>query len=77
RLGADDAAARLRQGIFLATLPERPAAAFAAGIRPRDDSEIDRLCRDLAARIPCLDVRLGPRAYEDAAIWDAILRHVP
>jgi hypothetical protein len=77
RLGADDAASRLRQGIFLATLPERPAAAFAAGIRPRDGPEIDRLCRQLAARIPCLDVRVGPLAYEDAAIWDAILRHVP
>lgn len=75
-LGVAEAAARLRQGLFLATVPERPAAAFAAGTPSRDGPALDRLCRDLAARIPCLDVRLGPRAYEGPAVWDAILERV-
>lgn len=75
-LDADEAAQRLRRGLLLATLPERPAAAFAGGTRPRDGQELDRLCRDLAARIPCLELRLGPRAYDGPAVRDAVLGHV-
>jgi len=75
-LDAGEAAARLRRGLLLATLPERPAAAFAAGTSPRGGGELDRLCRELAARVPCLEARLGPRAYEGPAVRDAILEHV-
>jgi hypothetical protein len=73
-LDAREAAARLvEEGLFLATLPERPAAAFAAGTRPRDRATLERLCRKLAARITCFDVRLGPRAYEGKLLLDVIL----
>ncbi|HEX5136161.1 MAG TPA: hypothetical protein VFY93_04255 [Planctomycetota bacterium] len=71
-----DAAARVRDGLFLATLPERPARAFATDAAPRDGPALDRLCADLAARVPCLDVRLGPGAYRAPAVWDAIRERV-
>jgi len=71
-----EAARRLRRGLLLAALPERPATAFAGGTRPRDSSELDRLCRDLAARVPCLELRLGPHAYEGPAVRDTILECV-
>jgi hypothetical protein len=71
-LAAARAAPRLRQGLLLATLPERPAAAFAGRTPPRGAEALDRLCADLAARALCLDVRLGARAYESPSVWDAI-----
>ena len=75
-LEADEAAERLRRSLLLAALPERPAEAFAGGAPPRDGPELDRLCRDLGARIACLDLRLGPRAYDGPALLDAILGSV-
>jgi hypothetical protein len=75
-LPSREAAERLRRALFLAALPERPAAAFAGATQPRDGPALDRLCRELAARIRCLDVRLGPRAYEAPAVGDAILENL-
>jgi hypothetical protein len=68
-----EAAARLRRGLFLATVPERPAAAFDLGAPPRDGAALDRACRDLAARVRCVELRLGPLAYEGPALADEIL----
>ena len=77
-LPAAEAAARLRQGLFLAALPEHAAEAFAGPEAPmRDGTALDRLCRDLAPRLPCFAVRLGPRAYDGPAVWDAIRERVP
>lgn len=76
-LSADEAAPALRKGLFLATVPERPAAAFAEGARPRDGAALDRLCQDLSLRIPCLGVLLGPRAYDGPSVWDAIRERIP
>ncbi len=75
-LDAGEAAERLRRGLFLAAVPERPAAAFAGATPPRDGEALDRLCRDLAARVRCLDVRLGRRAYDGRAVWNAVLERV-
>jgi hypothetical protein len=76
-LGERDAAAALRTGLFLATLPERPAAAFADDTPARDEAMLDRLCREVAARVPCLDVRLGAHAYAAPSAWDAIVERLP
>jgi hypothetical protein len=76
-LGHVEARARLRQGLFLSALPERPAAAFALGAPPRDPEALDRLCADLATRVPCLDVRLGAGAYGSPPVWDAIRERLP
>lgn len=72
-LPGPEAASRLRRGLFLATVPERPAAAFDLAAPPRGEVELARACKDLAARVPCLELRLGPRAYEGTALLDAIL----
>lgn len=71
-LPPDEAARRLRAALFLATVPERPAAAFAGGASPRGAGELDRLCAALGSRVRCLDVRLGPGAYGTPPVLDAI-----
>jgi hypothetical protein len=68
----DLAPSRLRTALFLSTVPERPAEAFALRTQPRDEAALTRLCAGLAARVPCLDVRLGKRAYEDPSVWAAL-----
>lgn len=71
-LAPDDAAPRVRGALFLSAVPERPPTAFAPGARPRDAVALDRLAEDLARRVPCVDVRLGPDAYAAPSVWDAI-----
>jgi hypothetical protein len=65
-----EAARRLFRSLFLASLPERPAAAF--GPAPsRDRAALDALCASLAGRVPCFALRLGPDAYE-RDVWAAL-----
>ncbi len=64
-----EAARRLGASLLLAGLPERSAAAFDGPEPPfvREASALEALCGALAERVPCLDVRLGPDAYEGSA----------
>jgi hypothetical protein len=81
-LSPAEAARRIRSSLLLASVPERSAAAFPAGSPAfvRDADALDALSADLARRIPCMDLALGPDAYRvrpaARTLWDAVQDHL-